>query len=101
MAEEAHEQRLLNQIDKLRRVVRQRDGLKQRFASALPRLTVRGGAELSRCGEKILKGLKEVAAQPSSDERGGGGLKGTAPDRSASPEWSVRKGDRQDRPANP
>ena len=59
--EEAHEQRLLNQIDKLRRVVRQRDGLKQKIHKRIP-ADVRSGVErqLSRCGEKILKGLKEL-----------------------------------------
>ncbi len=59
--EEVHEQRLLDQIDKLRRVVRQRDGLKQKIQKCIA-ADIRIGVErrLSRCRTKMLKGLKEL-----------------------------------------
>ena len=59
--QEVHEQRLLDQIDKLRRVVRQRDGLKQKIQKRVA-ADIRAGVErqLNRCRTKILKGLKEL-----------------------------------------
>ena len=59
--QEVHEQRLLDQIDKLRRVVRQRDGLKQKIQKRVA-ADIRVGVErqLNRCRTKILKGLKEL-----------------------------------------
>ncbi len=59
--EDVHEQRLLDRIDRLRRVVRQRDGLKQKIQKLIAADT-RSGVErqLNRCRTKILKGLKEL-----------------------------------------
>ena len=59
--EEAHERRLLDQIDKLRSVVRQRDGLKQKIRKRIP-ADVRLGVErqLNRCATKILSGMTEL-----------------------------------------
>ena len=61
LVQEVHEQRLLDQIDKLRGAVRQRDGLKQKIRKRTP-ADVRIGLErqLDRCETKILKGLKEL-----------------------------------------
>lgn len=59
--EEVHEQRLLGQIDRMRRVVQQRDGLRQKIQQRIAE-DVRTGLErrLNRCRTKILKGLKEL-----------------------------------------
>ena len=61
VVQEVHEQRLLDQIDKLRGAVRQRDGLKQKIRKRTA-ADVRSGLErqLDRCETKILKGLKEL-----------------------------------------
>ncbi len=61
VVQEVHEQRLLDQIDKLRGAVRQRDGLKQKIRKRTA-ADVRIGLErqLDRCETKILKGLKEL-----------------------------------------
>ena len=61
LVQEVHEQRLLDQIDKLRGAVRQRDGLKQKIRKRTT-ADVRIGLErqLDRCETKILKGLKEL-----------------------------------------
>ena len=61
LVQEVHEQRLLDQIDKLRGAVRQRDGLKQKIRKRTT-ADVRSGLErqLDRCETKILKGLKEL-----------------------------------------
>ena len=61
LVQEVHEQRLLDQIDKLRGAVRQRDGLKQKIRKRTA-ADVRIGLErqLDRCETKILKGLKEL-----------------------------------------
>ena len=61
LVQEVHEQRLLDQIDKLRGAARQRDGLKQKIRKRTA-ADVRIGLErqLDRCETKILKGLKEL-----------------------------------------
>ena len=59
--EEVHEQRLLDQIGKLRRVVAERELVKQKMrkrSSADVRLGLE--RQLQRCRTKILKGLKEL-----------------------------------------
>ena len=59
--EEVHEQRLLEQIGKLRRAVRERDGIAQKIRKRVT-AEVRSGLErqLKRCRTKILKCLKEL-----------------------------------------
>ena len=59
--EEVHEQRLLEQIGKLRRAVRERDGIAQKIRKRVT-ADVRSGLErrLKRCRTKILKCLKEL-----------------------------------------
>jgi len=59
--EEVHEQRLLEQIGKLRRAVRERDGITQKTRKRVT-ADVRSGLErqLKRCRTKILKCLKEL-----------------------------------------
>ncbi len=59
--EEVHEQRLLEQIDKLRRAVRERDGITQKIRKRIT-ADVRSGLDrqLKRCRAKILRHLKEL-----------------------------------------
>ena len=59
--EEVHEQRLLEQIGKLRRAVRERDGIAQKIRKRVT-AEVRSGLErqLKRCRTKILKCLREL-----------------------------------------
>ncbi len=59
--EEAHEQRLLDQIGKLRRVVAERELVKQKLGKRAS-MEVRAGLErqLKRCRTKIVKGLTEL-----------------------------------------
>ena len=59
--EEVHEQRLLEQIGKLRRAVRERDGIAQKIRKRVT-ADVRSGLErqLKRCRTKIVKCLKEL-----------------------------------------
>ena len=59
--EEVHEQRLLEQIGKLRRAVRERDGIAQKTRKRVT-ADVRSGLErqLKRCRTKIVKCLKEL-----------------------------------------
>ncbi len=59
--EEVHEQRLLEQIGKLRRAVREREGITQKIRKRVT-ADVRSGLErqLKRCRTKILKCLKEL-----------------------------------------
>ena len=59
--EEVHEQRLLEQIGKLRRAVRERDEIAQKIRKRVT-ADVRSGLErqLKRCRTKILKCLKEL-----------------------------------------
>ncbi len=59
--EEVHEQRLLDQIGKLRRAVRERDGIAQKIRKRVT-ADVRSGLErqLKRCRTKIVKRLKEL-----------------------------------------
>ncbi len=59
--EEVHEQRLLEQIGKLRRAVRERDGITQKIRKRVT-ADVRSGLErqLKRCRTKILKCLREL-----------------------------------------
>ena len=61
VVQEVHEQRLLDQIDKLRGAVRQRDGLKQKIRKRTAAdVTIVLERQLDRCETKILKGLKEL-----------------------------------------
>ena len=59
--EEVHEQRLLEQIGRLRRAVRERDGISQKIRKRVT-ADVRSGLERQRkrCRTKILKCLKEL-----------------------------------------
>ena len=59
--EEVHEQRLLEQIGKLRRAVRERDGITQKIRKRVT-ADVRSGLErqLKRCRAKIVKCLREL-----------------------------------------
>ena len=77
LVQEVHEQRLLDQIDKLRGAVRQRDGLKQKIRKRTP-ADVRIGLErqLDRCETKILKGLKELRLNRPQIDAVVEGLKG-------------------------
>ena len=77
VVQEVHEQRLLDQIDKLRGAVRQRDGLKQKIRKRTA-ADVRIGLErqLDRCETKILKGLKELRLNRPQIDAVVEGLKG-------------------------
>ena len=77
LVQEVHEQRLLDQIDKLRGAVRQRDGLKQKIRKRTA-ADVRIGLErqLDRCETKILKGLKELRLNRPQIDAVVEGLKG-------------------------
>ena len=77
VVQEVHEQRLLDQIDKLRGAVRQRDGLKQKIRKrTLADVRIGLERQLDRCETKILKGLKELRLNRPQIDAVVEGLKG-------------------------